>query len=282
MNDIPSGITSNIRLFADDCLIYRTINNISDTIALQADLSRLHEWSTKWQMRFNTEKCHTLQFSLRRKTIDASYHLGDSVLTTVTDYPYLGLTFTNSMSWGKHIDKATARANRILGLIRRNLRGSSHKLKETAYVSLVRPHLEYCSSIWNPHTKKDIYRVEIIQRRAARFVTHNYQRRASVTAMLEELGWSSLESRRQLASLCFLYKIQHQLVAIDPALYLTPMVTSSTRSYHPLKFMLIPSRIQLYSNSFFPRSIAWWNALPGSTLSSPSLGVFKGEVARSL
>ena len=279
INDLPSGISSKIRLFADDCLLYRTINNSEDTSLLQQDLDRLHQWTIKWQMQFNTDKCHSMKFSLRRNSTTTKYHLGGSFLTSVEDYPYLGLTLSSNMSWTKHINGATARANRILGLVRRNLRGASHKIKEKAYLSLVRPHVEYCSTIWNPHSKKDIARIEHIQRQAARFVLCRYRRQESVTTMLQELQWPSLEDRRRSSSLHLMYKIRHQIVAVNPDLYLTPMAPSSTRSYHPNKYQPIPTRIQLYRYSYFPRTVAWWNTLPGSILSSPSYEVFKGAVA---
>ena len=63
INDLSSGITSKIRLFADDCLIYRPIKNIEDSAALQRDLDILHRWSTTWNMKFNTDKCHTIRFT---------------------------------------------------------------------------------------------------------------------------------------------------------------------------------------------------------------------------
>ncbi|XP_072041438.1 uncharacterized protein [Amphiura filiformis] len=167
----------------------------------------------------------------------------------------------------------------MLGLVRRNLRGSARKLREQAYISLVRPHLEYCSVVWNPYTKNSISKVENIQRQAARFVTNNYRRRESVTAMLRDLQWTSLESRRQAASLILMYRIHHHQIAINPDNYLTPMVQSSTRSYHPLKYQAIQSRIQLYRYSFFPRTVNWWNNLPGDVLALPTAEAFKGAVA---
>ena len=138
-------------------------------------------------MKFNTDKCHSMKISLCRNTIETNYKLRSNELTSVSDYPYLGLTFTSNMSWSKHISKATTRANRILGLIRRNLRGTSVKIKEKAYLTLVRPHLEYCSAIWNPYTKKDISRIENIQRQAAGFVLNRYMRTESVSKMLQKL-----------------------------------------------------------------------------------------------
>ena len=232
-------------------------------------------------MKFNTDKCHSMRFTLRRNIIDGRYHLGNSALTSVDDYPYLGLTFTSNLSWSKHISGVTARANKILGLIRRNLRGCSRKLKEQAYMSLVRPHLEYTCPVWSPYHQNDINKIENIQRQAARFVLHRYRRQDSVSSMLQELQWVSLEQRRKTSSLILMYKICNNLVAVNPALYMTPMLPSSTRAYHPSKFSPLPARIQLFKASFFPRTVAWWNSLPVSTLSSPTYEVFRGAVTGS-
>jgi len=261
--------------------MYCSINNISDTAALQHDLDILHNWSITWNMKFNTDKCHTIRFSLKRTTnIIASYFMGGSLLSTVSEYPYLGLTLSSNMSWQKHINSVTAKANRMLGLVRRNLRGSSQKLRQKAYVSLVRPHLEYCSTVWNPYTQKDISKVENIQRQAARFVVNNYRRRESVTAMLQNLKWTSLEKRRQAASLVMMYRIHHQQVAIDPSHYLTPLVEVGVgaRLYQPLIYQVIRSRIQIYEFSFFPRTVNWWNQLPHKVLALPTAEAFKGAV----
>ena len=173
INYLPASLKSKERLFADDCMIYRSISSTTDAEAPQADLNSLHQWSSKWQMKFNVDKCHTMRITLRRYIIDTKYHLGESTLSMVTEYHYLGLTLTNNLSWQCHIKGIINSANRMLGLIRRNLRSSSRKLRQQAYFTLVRPHLEYCCKVWNPFTTKDIMRVENIQRRAARFVLNN-------------------------------------------------------------------------------------------------------------
>ena len=278
INDIPNGVSSHLRLFADDCLMYRTISDASDNTKLQEDLDRLHQWSQTWQMKFNSDKCYIMHFTLRRNIICSDYFLGGRKLGTVTSYPYLGLTFSSDMSWNKHIDKITSRANRMLGLVRRNLRKCSAKIRQQAYISLVRPHLEYCCPIWNPHSKKNVTRIEAIQRRAARFVLQQYEYRDSVSAMLRTLEWDSLERRRQAASLVLLYKMRNGIVAVDTEQFVSEALPSGTRSYHPCKYQRVPARTQLYANSFVPRSVRWWNSLPGDILLSPSVEVFKNAV----
>jgi lipopolysaccharide/colanic/teichoic acid biosynthesis glycosyltransferase len=53
VSDIGEGVNSEVKLFADDGLLYRTIGSESDTKQLQEDLSKMTEWSKKWLMRFN-------------------------------------------------------------------------------------------------------------------------------------------------------------------------------------------------------------------------------------
>ena len=58
INDLPDSVNSSVRLFADDCLLYRTIKKEEDHLTLQADLKHLEGWANKWGMRFNTKKCY--------------------------------------------------------------------------------------------------------------------------------------------------------------------------------------------------------------------------------
>ena len=213
-----------------------------------------------------------MHFTLRRNITFADYNLGGRMLSTVTDYPYLGLTFSNNLSWQKHISNITSHANRMLGLVRRNLRKCSTRIRQQAYVSLVRPHLEYCCPVWNPHTNKDNTRIEAIQRRAARFVLQQYHRTDSVTAMLNTLEWDTLEKRRQAASLVLMYKMRNNIIAVNPDEYLSPALPSNTRSYHPNKYQLIPARTQLYARAPFWGHCALYCILLLLVKSSISMG----------
>ena len=249
---------------------------------LQKDLDRLHQWSSLWQMKFNADKCHLMRFTIRQNITDAKYHLGGQPLSSVSEYPYLGVLLSTDTLWQKHLTQVSNKATRMLGLLQRNLRSSSRKIREMAYCALVRQKLEYCSTVWSPYFDKDIKKLEAIQRRAARFVLQRYYRRDSVTSMIDHLGWKSLEWRRNAASLAMLYKIQHNLVAINPALYISPMTPSITRSYHPSKLEELSARTKRYSYAFFPRSVILWNSIPTAIHAAPSVDAFKDGVAAEL
>ena len=179
-----------------------------------------------------------MRITLRHNTINADYHLGGCTLSMVTQYPHLGVTISNTMSWQNHLNNITSRANRVLGLIKRNLGGTSQKLRQEAYFSLVRPHLEYCSNVWNPYTKKEVNKIENTQRRAVRFFLNNYNQSDSVFAMINHRRWDSLEKRRQLSCLLLMRSIQNKLIAINGNLYFTPMLPTSTEYYLPINIKL--------------------------------------------
>ena len=160
----------------------------------------------------------------------------------------------SSMSWNRHMDQAVKKANSTPGFLRRNLRISNEQTKSAAYFSMVRQIIESCSTVWSPHTKEYVSKVEMVQRRAATYVTNRYCSTSSVTSMLDHLDWESLEACRAKTQLTMLFKIIHGLVDIPAVDYLVPASTR-TRSQHSLKFLQIPVSSDYFKFSFFPITI---------------------------
>ena len=166
---------SDARLFADDCLLYRHITSSHDQALLQEDLSALEKWEETWQMKFHPDKCMVIRISTNRKQIlKTNYRIHGHTLEVVDSSKYLGVTIGENLAWKKHIDNTVNKANRNLGFIRRNLGDCTAAVKAAAYSMLVRLVLEYSSTVWDPHQSSDIHNLEQVQRRAARFVHHNY------------------------------------------------------------------------------------------------------------
>ena len=174
INDISSDIESEIRLFADDCVCYREIKDEKDTMKLQRDIDRLGFWARKWGMRFQPVKCNMMQLTRKRiKKIHASYTLEGTNLENVESIKYLGVTITSDLRWNTHVSNVCTKANRTLGFLRRNLYSCPQEVKEAAYKGLV-PVLDYGSSVWDPPGVVLQEELESVQKRAARFVTGNY------------------------------------------------------------------------------------------------------------
>ncbi|KAI8513747.1 hypothetical protein Bbelb_080710 [Branchiostoma belcheri] len=172
------------------------------------------------------------------------------------------------------------KANRTLGMLRRNLRIASVEAKQRAYMALVRSTLEYACPVWDPHTSHQVSSVEAAQRRAARYVYHNnYKRTASVTEMLGNLGWKSLQHRRKMA------RLQCLKSCTTPSLSPTPRVLSrqldAPAALITLKLQTIASKNNYYRLSFFPRTIKEWNELEPSVAEAKSISQFKTELGRA-
>jgi len=159
INDLPKNLSSPTRLFADDTAVYRLIQSGQNQTQLQQDLHELEKWENSWEMVFHPGKCTTLPvISPKRKKqlLTPQYKLHEQSLANVTSATYLGVTIAQDLSWNLHIKNICCKANRTLGFLRRNLKISAMKMKETAYKTLVRPIMEYASTVWDPYMEGQI------------------------------------------------------------------------------------------------------------------------------
>ena len=103
INDLPTSAKSEVRLFADDCLLYGEINNsFADHVALQNDLHQLEQWASDWGMHFNAQKCYILSI---QSTFTFAYSLNNTFLKEVPNTPYLGIQFSANLNWQTYISK---------------------------------------------------------------------------------------------------------------------------------------------------------------------------------
>ena len=117
------------------------------------------------------------------------------------------MSISKYLSRNTHISSITTCANRTLGFVKRNVVTKNEEIKTMAYNSLVRPQLEYATAVRSPYTKENIGKIGKGQ--------PDYSTYSSVTDILSNLGWRSLENRRIDASLTMFYKIVYGLVAIS-------------------------------------------------------------------
>ena len=293
INDLPQAVQSQVRLFADDCLIYRPIKSQTDHITLQNDLLELEKWADKWGMRLNAKKSYILSINNRSSHF---YSLGNHILKQVDENPYLGLTITENLKWSSHITKITKKANSTVGFLRLNLKMCPTDCRKTAYISLVQSVLDYGSIIWDPYLSRDIEKLEKVQRQAARFITGDYHSReeGSVTKMLETLELETLERRRSSCRLFFLFKVVEGLVpAINPEEFLkhqkpkrqikpkqfTGYKSSNLVEKHSVNndraFTIEQCKSEQLKNSFFVKTIIEWNHLETAVVHAETVEGFK-------
>ena len=92
INDIGENVFSTLKLFADDCILYRTISTPIGCHKLQEDLNSVYQWSKLWQMNFNINKCVVLKCYKSVSPITTHYHLNNHILECVKEHSYLGVT----------------------------------------------------------------------------------------------------------------------------------------------------------------------------------------------
>lgn len=188
INDLPSRVTSCMRLFADDCIIYRKINDPTDHVTLQTDLNLICDWCNTWQMSLNLTKCQKISFSRKHTNSNFSYFLKNHLFSEVLTYKYLGVLLTANLSWSTHINAICAKASRSLGYLRRNLHASPFKIRQLAYKTFVLPQLEFTSSVWSPYQNYLVDKLEAVQNRAARFISKSYDFSSSITKIKQSFA----------------------------------------------------------------------------------------------
>ena len=104
------------------------------------------------------------------------YQLNGEILQSIPNTPYLGVTLSTDLIFNIHLTKNVAKSYQCLPFARCNLK--------YCYISLIRSKLEYSSSVWDPHLRKDIHQLEIVHRRAARFIKGDYSYDSIVSQML--------------------------------------------------------------------------------------------------
>ena len=119
--------------------------------------------------------------------INKIYTLHDHPLQTTDSAKYLDITLTSDLKWNTHISNATRKANSILGLLRIYFRTVSQTLKTQANQSLLKSHLEYAATVWNPYTDEKINKLEMDQKRAARYTCNRFHNTSSVSEMISHL-----------------------------------------------------------------------------------------------
>ena len=136
INDLPSKLQCTVRLFADDCLLcVILVNPTSDAqlLSIQNDLYKLEEWQNLWQMQFNPKKCSTMCITLKKHLPPINFRFCGQILENVTSHPYLGVQLHSKLCWKEHIEFVVKSANKILGLIKRNVRFCDESVKLTLY-----------------------------------------------------------------------------------------------------------------------------------------------------
>ena len=159
----------------------------------------------------------------------------------------------------------------------KNYRQHSFRILCAKATTLILPFCQLCRvcfGFWFPHTQSQKNILEMVQRKAARFVFNSYTRNTSVTDLLNRLDWLTLEDRRNYAKVTMFYK--KLIVSIDFLSYLHP--SSTITRGHNQRFILISTRVNWYHHSFLPSTIRIWNSLPIKVVAVENVNDFQTKL----
>ena len=283
INDLPHAIQdefAHLNLFADDLLLYRIITSAADYLLLQEMICKIEQWTSDNYLSFNTSKCKYMIISRKRNPPlpDIPLQLCGSALERVDSYKYLGVLVSCDLSWSLHIEFACQKARRVLGLLYRRFYGqaSQDSLKQL-YLSLVRPHLEYASQVWDPHLAKDRNTLEKVQKFACKLATSKWN--SSYEELLDLTDLKSLQDRRLESKLGLLFKMVHNLCFFPDNSWSFRTNSRCNRNTNSLQLSRPFARTNAYMASFFPHTVANWNLLDNNAVTASSYKSFMQTVS---
>ena len=207
-----------------------------------------------------------------------NYSMNGVQLSKVDQEKDLGVIISNDLKLNAQCKEVIKTANRLIGFIGRTFEYKSEKIIRTLYNSLVRPHLEYCVQFWCPYYKKDIDKLERVQRKITKMIPR--LRNKSYEERLKELNLFSLSKRRLRGDLIEVYKIFRGFDNINVNDYFTIDRSNSTRNNG---FKIVGKRFRSNNDKhFFNRVVNIWNGLPAHVVDSNTIETFKNRLDKYL
>ena len=273
INDVAElNLSSSLKLYADDVKIYREVSSADEADQLQSDLESVAVFFTDWQLTLNIDKCETIH--LGSNNMQRLYEWNNSQIPTQNSCRDLGIKISDNSKFSDHCNQVVQRAYYRLRQFRLSFSCKEVDFKVHMYSTFIRPLLEYNTVVWSPYLLRDIDKVEKVQRFFTRLLPGLGE--MSYSDRLRVLNLQSLEMRRIINDLIFVYKLLNELVDFDyRALF--EMNTNNTRG-HSLKLNHQYSRCNFRKTFFANRVIPIWNSLPAAVVESESLARFKNEL----
>ena len=275
------GEKCRCNLYADDLKIYSEIESQSDENLLQNSLDALSKWSSDWQLNISTKKCSILNIHQKTTAQPRSYSLAACVVPVCDSVKDLGIIVDCNLKFSVHICSIVARAHSRSCLIHKCFVSKDIHSLLRAYITFVRPLLEYASQAWSPHLLSDIRKLEAVQRRFTKRLRG--MQNLDYSSRLAILNIDSLQKRRLHADLIFSYKILFGLIDMKSSDYFTLNNNNfrDTRALNPYKLHITYCRVDSRKFFFCKRVESVWNSLAAEYSDFKSQLAFKRLLRRT-
>lgn len=278
LTDILSNFKScSVKLYADDVKLYSSFKISDFSVDLATVLDRVSEWASLWQLSIATNKCvsHRILSSSSKHTTNNYYKLNDFLLEWSDKTKDLGITMDSHLEFNQHIANIVHSAHTRANLILRSFVSRDREVLVKAFVTYVRPILEYCAPVWSPYRVGLIKKVEDVQRRFTKRLAG-----LQCTPYIERINLlhlDSLQIRRIKLDLIMCYNIIHGNICIDCSRFFTVIKSSCTRG-HNYKIYKRQCHLDVCKYSFSFRVVDIWNSLPSNIVNAESVNSFKNRL----
>ena len=282
INDLPDGLSSNAKLFADDTSLFSVVHDINTSaVELNSDLKKINDWAFQWKMTFNPDRSkqtHEIIFNRKLKKVTHPPLLfNNNNVSQVNFQTHLGVILDIKLTFEEHLKNVFNKANKTIGLLRKLSNLLPRQTLVTIYKSFIRPHLDYGDVVYDQAFNNSFHaKMESVQYNACLAITEAI-RGTSREKIYRELGLESLQLRRWYRKLCLFYKVfknEHPKYLFHLILVICTSHATRTESNIPL----IKTKHNFFKNSFFPSAIIEWNNLDPNLRNSNSISVFKEKI----
>ena len=214
--------------FADDTRVGKAIKTVADADLLQQDLNQVYQWAALNNMEFNEPKFDLLRYGQNSDLKEVTSYVTNSN-TPIEEKQMtkdLGVIMSSTGDFQDHISKVTETVRDLSSWILRSFKSRSPTLMLQLWKSIVIPHLDYCSQLWNPHKVSAIQQLEELQKSFVRHISGF--RHMNYWTALAKLGLYSLQRRRERYQIIYLWSILESKVPNILTATGLPMVTTQS------------------------------------------------------
>ena len=242
INDLPTIFDSTItpKMYADDLKMYASVESNSDIDHLQQNINRLVDWADTWQLSISIKKCQAMHITKKKHAValNSTYYIKANPLPNNNSVSDLGVMIDKDLRFSEHISRLANKAIIRCKLLQKCFVSRNTETLVKAFKVYVLPILEYCTHIWSPHLKKDIYLLESVQRKFTRWLPGLQGK--SYMERLIAVGLERLDVRRLRLDIILAYKIIFGLTCLRLEDFFKFNEVRSTRG-HVFKLFIPPS-----------------------------------------
>ena len=284
INDLPNCLsTASPRMFADDTNVSLASSTLFELEnMLNQEFQNLNIWLKVNKLSLNIAKTEFMIIGSRQRlNVNVDGHINISIndqpIKKVNETETLGMTIDQHLTWSKQVEEKSKKISSAIGALKRIRPFITIDVANKIYKTIIQPHLDYCSTVWDGLGVTLLDKIQKLQNRAARIITQSSYY-TSASSLLEELGWDNVLTRWKKQKAILMFKTLNNRAPE----YLRNLFIDRNTHYDLRnaggKLNLPRSRTDYLKRSFSYSGAQLWNNLPESIRTIKSLKNFKKAI----